>query len=170
MADYYYSNCSTITVGCYLYIDIAKTTFVTNGYYSDGTNCYTVGPPSYANGYVGAITSCGFPVTVYSRAGDTLTADEYTVEWSQDGTNFTYLAGPLNSTVCTELSTVNVSSGTIYVRAVRDSNAAEVYIRGANSSTCPANLNVICTYSAAITGTESVAITVYVSGGDFLDC
>lgn len=168
MGTYYYSNCSTITVGCFLYYDAAKTSPVINGYYSDGNNCYFTALSN--NGYVSSITTCGFPVTVYARAGDTLSADEYTVEWSQDGTNFTYLAGPLSSTVCTELSTVNVSSGTIYVRAVRDSNAAEVYIRGANSSTCPANLNVICTYSAAITGTESVAITVYVSGGDLLDC
>jgi hypothetical protein len=115
-------------------------------------------------------TQAGNQVTIYSRAGATPTADEYNLYYSQDNVNWTYLAGPLSSTTCTNLSTVGITSGNIYIKALRDSNGNQVFIRGANSSTCPANLNVTCVYSLAISGTTNVAITVYVSGGDFLDC
>ena len=55
MGGTYYSNCSTITTGCYIYNDIYKTSIASNGIYSDGTNCYTV---SYGNGYVSSIGTC----------------------------------------------------------------------------------------------------------------
>jgi hypothetical protein len=111
-----------------------------------------------------------YDVTVYSRAGD-FPNNEYNLFYSDDGINFTYLAGPLSSTSCTQLSTVTINSGTIYIKAVDDFTSNQVYIRGANSSTCPANLDVICTYSVAISGTEDVAITVYVDGsGDYRSC
>ena len=55
MGSILYSNCSTITTGCYIYNDIYKTSPASNGYYSDGTNCYNV---EYGNGYVYAVTSC----------------------------------------------------------------------------------------------------------------
>ena len=49
-----YSNCSTITAGCYLYNDIYKTSPVTSGYYSDETYCYTV----TSGGYVASVAAC----------------------------------------------------------------------------------------------------------------
>jgi len=55
MAYVTYSNCSTITTGCYLYYDIYKTLPVASGYYSDLTNCYYVDAET---GYVSAVTSC----------------------------------------------------------------------------------------------------------------
>ena len=117
-------------------------------------------------------TAVPYNVTIYSRAGDIVVADEYNLYYSQDNFNWTLVAGPLSSTSCTMHSTVGISSGTIYIKAQRDSDAKQIYLRGANSSTCPANLNVECTYSATITGTESVAVTIYVDGltNDFLDC
>lgn len=111
----------------------------------------------------------GYDVQLYSRAGD-VASDEYNLFYSQDGTNWTYIAGPLSSTSCQTLSSVNISSGTIYVKAERDSNNSQIFIRGANSSTCPANLAVTCEYSVAVTGNEDVAITVAVDNGDFVDC
>jgi hypothetical protein len=55
MGSILYSNCSTITTGCYIYNDIYKTSPVNNGYYSDGTNCYDV---QWGNGYVNSVSTC----------------------------------------------------------------------------------------------------------------
>jgi hypothetical protein len=114
--------------------------------------------------------STAYNVTVYSRAGD-IPLNDYEIQYSQDNSTWTYLAGPLASTTCTQLSTVSISSGIIYIRALNDSNGLQIYGRGSNSSTCPGNAAFICTYQATITGTEDVAYTVYVDGnGDFQDC
>ena len=119
--------------------------------------------------WVGA-ASTAYSVTLYSRAG-AVPLNDYNIEYSQDNSKWTYIAGPLNSTSCTQLSTVSISSGIIYIRAINDSNNVQVYGRGSNSSTCPANAAFGCTYSAVITGTEDVAFTVYVDGnGDFQSC
>lgn len=116
------------------------------------------------------VTEQSYNVTIYSRAGANPNND-YNLYYSQNGINWTYLAGPLNSTSCTQLSTVSISSGTIYLYAEDDSNTTQISIRGSNSSTCPANLNVTCIYSTAITGNEDVAITVYVDvNGDYEVC
>ena len=48
-----YTNCSTLTVGCNLYTNSAKTIEAVNGFYSDGTFCYTV-----LNGAITNIASC----------------------------------------------------------------------------------------------------------------
>jgi len=112
----------------------------------------------------------GYDVQLYARAGDVVTSDEFNLYYSEDGINYNYIAGPLSSTSCTMLSSVNISSGTIYISALRDSNSSPIFIRGANSSTCPANLAVTCIYSVAITGNEDVAITVAVDFGDYIDC
>ena len=116
------------------------------------------------------VDAASYDVTVYSRAGD-FPNNEYNLFYSQDGINWTYLAGPLSSTSCNQLSTVSISSGIIYIKAEDDIASNQIYIRGANSSTCPANLPVDCTYDTAITADEDVAITVYVSGsGDYEVC
>lgn len=107
------------------------------------------------------VTQQSYNVTIYSRAGASPNND-YNLFYSQNGTSWTLVAGPLNSTTCTQHSTVAITSGIIYLKAEDDSNNGQIYIRGANTSTCPANLNVTCEYNATITGTEDVAITVYV--------
>ena len=48
-----YTNCSTLTIGCNLYTNSAKTIQAANGFYSDGTFCYTV-----VNGAITTIESC----------------------------------------------------------------------------------------------------------------
>jgi hypothetical protein len=63
MAIYYNSNCSTLSAGCYLYNGPGLTNPVSNGYYSDGTNCFTV---TGGAGYVSSMDSCTItPTTVY---------------------------------------------------------------------------------------------------------
>jgi hypothetical protein len=109
-------------------------------------------------------TAAGNLVTIYSAAGLT-TGESYMLYFSQDNVNWTYVAGPLSSTTCAVRTTVNIASGTIYLKAQRQSDNAQVFIKGANTSTCPANgspAGRVCTYSTAITGTEDVAITVWV--------
>lgn len=116
------------------------------------------------------LATVSYDVTIYSKAGASPFVFGYNLYYSEDNINWTYVTGPNLSTSCTQHTTVSISSGTIYLYA-DDDNANRVYIRGANSSTCPANLPVTCLYSTAITGTEDVAITVYVDGnGDYLLC
>lgn len=61
MSFIYYSNCSTLSIGCYLYDDSNLTIPVTNGYYSDGTNCYE----TCCGGYILGITGCPPPCPPY---------------------------------------------------------------------------------------------------------
>jgi len=49
-----YSNCSTISAGCYLYSNVSLTAPVNPGYYSDSTYCYTV----TTGGYVSSVSNC----------------------------------------------------------------------------------------------------------------
>jgi hypothetical protein len=119
-------------------------------------------------------TAAGNLVTIYSAAGLT-TGESYNLFYSQDNVNWTYVAGPLSSTTCAVRTTVNITSGTIYLKAQRQSDNAQVFVKGANTSTCPANgspAGRVCTYSTAITGTEDVAITAWVDSGtsDFVNC
>jgi hypothetical protein len=54
MAGIFYSNCSILTTGCTLYDDGPMTVIVNDGYYSDGTNCFTV-----SNGVIIDYIGCG---------------------------------------------------------------------------------------------------------------
>jgi len=103
-----------------------------------------------------------YNVTIYSRAG-AAPSISYDLYYSPDNTNWTLLSAGLISTTCASIGTVSISSGTIYIKVI-DDNANQVYIRGANSSTCPANLDVTCVYSRSVTAASDVAITVYVDG------
>jgi len=112
-----------------------------------------------------------FTITFYSKAGDTIDPNEYNLYYSIDDINWTYLAGPLYSTTCTQLSTVSLP-GTFYIKAERDSDNEQVYIHvNPQSSTCPPNTQDSCT--ATITGYNQnmdVAITVYSDGNDVVNC
>ncbi len=66
-ASYVYSSCNPITTGCYLYTDACLGTAASTGYYSDGTDCFTV----TSGGYVSAVASCS--ATSY----DVYAADRY---------------------------------------------------------------------------------------------
>ena len=56
-----YSNCSSLSSGCYLYTDLSLTSPVPAGYYSDGTTCFTV---SGTSGLITGTSSCS-PATTY---------------------------------------------------------------------------------------------------------
>lgn len=112
-----------------------------------------------------------YNVTVYSRAGNGLSTEEYNIFYGPDGSSWNYLAGPLNSTSCTQLSTIDTTLGpTIYFKVTRDSTNADVYFNYATSQFCPSNQGVTCVWSVTPSSNMDVAITAYVIGGDLVDC
>lgn len=112
-----------------------------------------------------------FDITFYSKAGDTIYPNEYNLYYSIDNSNWSYLAGPLYSTTCTQLSTVALPP-TFYIKAERDFDNEQVYIHvNPDSSTCPPNTQDSCT--ATVSGYNQdmdVAITVYSNGSDVVNC
>lgn len=78
MAGTVYSNCSSITTGCYLYTNTCLTSPVSNGYYSNGTDCYTV---TGGSGYISSVSSCSVTYWAYadrySCSGFTCVSDSY---------------------------------------------------------------------------------------------
>jgi hypothetical protein len=50
----FYTYCSNLSVGCYLYTDEKRVTTVSAGWISDGTNVYSVN----SSGMITAITAC----------------------------------------------------------------------------------------------------------------
>ena len=115
-----------------------------------------------------------FAVTFYSRAGDTIAGgEEYNLEYSTDGgTTWNYIAGPLNSTSCTQHGTFDLPVYTL-VKAVRDVGGQDIYYNlNDGSNTCPPNNNDVCGGSGIVpTGTWDVAMTIWVDGnGDFQEC
>lgn len=113
-------------------------------------------------------------VTFYSKAGDTLAGgQEYELQYSTDnGTTWTYIAGPLSSTSCTQHGTFNLPNPFLF-RAVNDIGGAEIYYNvNEGSSTCPPNNNDLCGgVTVNPTATYDVAMTVWVDGnGDFQSC
>jgi hypothetical protein len=71
MAVNLYTNCLTVTTGCYFYNNSNLTSPVSNGKYSDGTNCYTV---SGDNGEITSMTTCSSG-TVYININGPSSAD-----------------------------------------------------------------------------------------------
>jgi hypothetical protein len=112
-----------------------------------------------------------YNVTVYTRAGNGLSTAEYNVYYGPDGSSWNYLAGPLNSTSCTQLSTIDTTLGpTIYFKLERDIGATDVFFNYATSQFCPSNQGVTCVWSVTPSSNMDVALTAYVIGGDLVDC
>jgi hypothetical protein len=99
MALTIYSQCSTITTGCFLYSNNILTTAVNNGYYSNGTDCYTV---TGGSGEVTAVGACA--VDVYFTLGGQTTFDSngdfnYTLYASTTPDSYSINPINLNTTV-----------------------------------------------------------------------
>jgi hypothetical protein len=95
MGGTFYSNCSTITTGCYIYSDGF---LASNGFYSDGTNCYEV-----TVGEVVAVSTCFYAGDVYITAGGETSLDisgDYNYALFADSTSNSYGSNP----VCVEAS------------------------------------------------------------------
>jgi hypothetical protein len=100
MGGTFYSNCSTINTGCYIYSDNTLYTKASNGYYSDGTNYYIV------TGGIGEVTSvgtCFYAGDVYITAGGETSLDssgDYNYSLFADSISSSYGSNP----VCVEAS------------------------------------------------------------------
>jgi hypothetical protein len=99
MAATIYTNCSTLTLGCFLYQDAGLTTPVSNGEYSDGTDVFTV---SGGAGEITASALCNPPTTTTTSTTTTTTTTTPI---------YTYLGGtnPSSATslaACTSYSTI----------------------------------------------------------------
>ena len=70
MAATIYTNCSTLTLGCFLYQDAGLTTPVSNGEYSNGTDVFTV---SGGAGEITASALCNPPTTTTTSTTTTTT-------------------------------------------------------------------------------------------------
>lgn len=95
MAVNLYSNCSTITTGCFFYSDSNLTSPVSNGKYSDGANCYTV---SGGNGEITTTGGCSYTGDVYvTAAGPTFLdgAGDYEYILYADSTANSYGVNPV---------------------------------------------------------------------------
>lgn len=68
----YYPDCSVVIVGCKLYTNSIRTIPVSNGFYSDGTTCYTV---TGGLGQVTLISQCIPPTTAPPQGIITITND-----------------------------------------------------------------------------------------------
>lgn len=75
----YYSDCSTLSIGCYVYSDPIGTP-IANGFISDGVNCYETD----VNGQITTVSTCPAPTTcaiadVYIDPADCAASDDNTV-------------------------------------------------------------------------------------------
>jgi hypothetical protein len=161
-----YSNCSTITTGCYIYTDIYKTSPASNGYWSDGTNCYTV---EYGNGYVYSVDTCFYSGDVYITAGGETTfnsSGDYSYSLFADSTTNSYGGNPVCVQASPLIGYIEIYSayGYMYGSGVIGYNArcgANDYVAGAAAFDPVYSLNL---YS--ISPSSAGSQTYYVSGSD----
>lgn len=157
MAGTFYSNCSSLSIGCYLYTNYARTNPVIDGYFSDGTTCYTV---TGGSGYISNISTCSTFVTIDTYTPATMncfafydfaansnavvdTNVDVEITWTGD------LGGGVTGTVTifsgTNCNTVGVASGgnincigeflsTVNVNLNPSSFGSQIYQVGTNST------------------------------------
>lgn len=68
MESCFFSICSPLIVGCKLYTNNTATTLVTDGFYSDGIDCYQV-----VSGIITNISTCGVTPVFSLASGTTCT-------------------------------------------------------------------------------------------------
>lgn len=178
MAVNVYSNCSTlVATTCYLYNNSNLTSPVSNGEYSDGTNCYTV---TGGAGQITLVSACPVTYTVdlYSKHGASNSPGAIEIEWSTNDITYTFAATQGVTTTCTQLfpsPTIEVAQGgTIYFK-VRDANTSNyIFFAGANgtANSCPANAATTCTYSFTVNSNTVMNVTAFVNTmfGTFTNC
>jgi hypothetical protein len=173
MGGTFYSNCAPITTGCYIYSDGF---LASNGFYSDGTNCYEV-----TVGEVVAVSTCTPPtytVDLYAAHGDSLSPNAIDIYWSNNDITYTFAATLGVTTTCTQLfpsPSIDITGGgTLYIK-VQDASLSSYIYFDANNGTannCPGNSQTYCTYSFVVNSNTSVNVTAYNNTmfGDFSYC
>jgi hypothetical protein len=105
-----YACCSPISIGCVLYQDSSRTILASAGYWSDGTNCYTINDN---DGVVDSISSCSTcqVIGTFNRDPDQTTA---------------CLGGGINTTLYSSDGTINIGD-TVYRNSTCTLTAIEAY-------------------------------------------
>lgn len=106
---YYYSNCTTLAVGCYLYTDSACTNPVSNGFYSNGTTCWQV---TGGSGYISAESACP-SCLCYSITNETGSSINYYYIVCGGTYDVYSLSGGQTVYVCSEDYPVTDAGGTV---------------------------------------------------------
>lgn len=163
MAGTYYSNCSTLsTSGCFLYTD-SNLTPASDGYYSNGTNCFTV---SGGSGQITQVGSCTFTVDVYA-AVDQTGLDFVKIQYStNNGASWSDVGTLFDNASCGFRGTFSVSGGSSFkIRAV-NSGISTYYHNSTYGPSCPGGPYSLCesTFSDIVTNID-IAITVDTNSG-----
>lgn len=135
----YYSYCTTgiLSIGCKLFTDTGRTTAVANGFYSDGSNSYTV------SGGVGEITSIFIcPATTTTTAAPTTTTTAAPTTTTTAAPTTTTTAAPTTTTTAAptgrisynigggtgaQLIITNASTGAVAVNRTTESSTSSFY-------------------------------------------
>lgn len=178
MALTIYSQCSTITTGCFLYSNNILTTAVNNGYYSNGTDCYTVTGGAGEVTAVGACPPTTYTVDLYAAHGNSLSPNAIDIYWSNNDITYTFAATLGVTTSCTQLfpsPTIEITSGgTLYIKVQDASLSSYIYFNANNgtANNCPGNSQTYCTYSFVVNSNNVVNVTAFnfTKFGDFSYC
>lgn len=143
MAQYIYSNCLTLDVGCYLFSDSTYTTRAFDGKYSDGNNCYTV---SGGQGLITNVEICGVYIDIYGPSYMNTAFNPYTFTAVSTDVVDTdvyvdiYWYGELGSVITSSIviyngTTNNSDINAYYFGPGENFSYANVYISPPNSTT-----------------------------------
>lgn len=115
--DYFYSNCSTLDVGCRvmfssgtpIWSDGEDASGVVGGKFSDGTYCYTV-----ANGVITSKAACTLTVNIYGKLGG--------------GSNITRVVYGVNDSSCPNVTASSLTGTSALVATFNVNSGDTVYI------------------------------------------
>ena len=141
-----YSNCNTLTTGCFLYQDSGLTTPVVNGVYSDGVNTYTV------TGGLGQITSQG------SCPATTTTTTTTTTTSSPSTTTTTTTTTP-SPTTTTTTTTTTASPTTTTTTTTTTTEAPTTTTTTSTTTEAPTTTTTTSTTTEAPTTTTTTSTT-----------
>ena len=173
MAATIYTNCSTLTLGCFLYQDAGLTTPVSNGEYSNGTDVFTV---TGGAGEITATALCNPPTTTTTTTTTTIATTSTTTTTTTiagsvflcvtNGGVFFYPVTAGNGSASGTL--YNNSGGTIYVYGVFNSG-------GNSSGSINADSGLVngstLSFSGTVTGNNQTFVSttqVALADGDFV--
>jgi hypothetical protein len=169
MAATIYTNCLTLTLGCFLYQDAGLTTPVSNGEYSDGTDVFTV------TGGAGEITAsalCNPPTTTTTTTTTTIpttstTTTSTTIIPTTSTTTSTTTTAPLIGNIDIVNGSLDVVISQVDFNGVTATFVAGVYPNTTGNGTS-LNTTEIGTYTLDVFKNNSVSgqhITVTDSNG-----
>lgn len=165
-----------LNTGSYCFTDAALTTRAANGYYDIPTlgYCYFLDQFKTVNGYCVSRTAQTFyTLALYGKMGATTWPSNVKIQYGYGSSGPWIDAFTISSLVCPSTASAAISfcsGATVYLQAVRTDNGNAVYFNTATTATCPSNTAVTCLPTITMSANTTRAITIYVSGNNFLAC